>query len=346
MARNCFLHIGPAKTGTSAIQASLRKAAGTLHDRGFHYPGQERNHIFMASAFLEEPGKLQYNLAAGRTDPAAIAAHHAAALQTFEDELAASGCQSVIISSEHLSTLGPDGIARLRDWLAPRFAQIRVICYARSPVLQMPSRLQQTVKIGRQRLEQALKSPPVTRYQALIEPWVAVFGRAAVDVRAFPGDPPERRDVVEDFLRAVGAWSETDEIEVIPANPSLSGAGLLIADALNGLAPRGDDSRALQKYLGRIGGPKYLPDANLVARVLRQTAPDLAYLERDWGITFPDPVSAETEELFDRAAIESIAALLNDLAVGVETAGVKVRTQPARKQTFASGAAKSENGSQ
>jgi hypothetical protein len=55
-ARGVLLHIGPHKTGTTAIQGALAKARPALRDRGIVYPGEATQHRTAALAVTDSKG--------------------------------------------------------------------------------------------------------------------------------------------------------------------------------------------------------------------------------------------------------------------------------------------------
>jgi hypothetical protein len=125
-----ILHVGPPKTGSTAIQATLLDNRAALQRHGFDYPliGLEQHGHHRVVCFLRGDAA-----GAGDVDAAALAG------------LGAGGTH-MILSSESFIYCTRDELARLRDLLGG-FA-IEVVMFARSPASYWPSHWQELVKHG------------------------------------------------------------------------------------------------------------------------------------------------------------------------------------------------------
>lgn len=315
-ADTCILHIGVPKTGSTSIQKSLFEASGQLAERGFLYPTVQRVHKFLVSTAMETPEKFDVHRQLGRDNKAAQE-HDAQLCAQLGREMADRRPHTLVLSAEHCVLLKLSEVSRLRDYLLTLAQEVQVYAYARHPGYQLPSLIQEQVKNGARRLSELREAPPFMRYQSILGKFVDVFGKDAMHLRAFPGDPPWRSDVVRDFLDWTGIWTDEDPVASLRANESLSATALVLADALSELAPKFSGRRAAQPFLNRIEGPKMAVDSELLSALLEIAAPEIAYLEDNWGLTLaaPEPGAPDHQDLFGPDSVRSVVQLINDLAL-------------------------------
>jgi hypothetical protein len=197
MVRRLYLHIGMHKTGSTAIQQSLK---GYDDGTTAYLKLADANHsMSMSMLFCEEQASDLVKLGWARS-LADLRLHVADVRQRIQDQIA-SGRQNLIVSGEELSTrFGAREIARLRSFFAPAFDEIRVIVYLREPRAFMRSALQQIVK----NRHCNLNSVPLPNYRRKLLPWENALGRDAMDYVLFAPDQPSGQDVVHDFASRVG----------------------------------------------------------------------------------------------------------------------------------------------
>ena len=311
----CILHIGVPKTGSTSIQASLRNARERLAAQHVLYPIFEPTHLSLVSAFIEDPESFDYNQRNGRSG-AEIVEHDQACLAALKAEIARSPYEKVILSVEHMVLLRREGISALKAYLDGIFSRTTVLMYQRDPIKQSISMIQEHVKNGRTRLKDDLANPPFSRPRVLIERWESVYGKEAVKVYPFTGDLPGKPDIVQDFLVKAGLESLSGEIETVRQNESLSGAALLIADAMAGHASMFERGPALKSQLSRIAGPKYVIGEETMARIVAGTEESRKYLKEVHGFEFGEPPMEKAlpdNAYFTAETIESLALILSDL---------------------------------
>jgi hypothetical protein len=127
MARHLLLHIGPHKTGTTAIQNSLSENITTVKSNGWNYLDKLESGITLhqvADRFSQGRHEFQAE---------------------FRDALSGSA-KNIIISSENFSRLGEEQISLLADWLEG--FEITVVYYLRNPIDRLYSVWQERVKHG------------------------------------------------------------------------------------------------------------------------------------------------------------------------------------------------------
>jgi hypothetical protein len=171
-----LLHIGPHKTGTSAIQGALYLARKRLAAEGVVYPGQGRTVLWPILAVTGQPplhGEPQPKISYW---------------ENLVAQIAAAGDQRVVLSSEFFAQ-SDDATARrvVTDLGGDR---VHVVVTLRSLTRILPSQWQQYIQNGfhfpyLEWLEGVLSDPPSTptpgfwlrhRHDELVARWAAVTG--------------------------------------------------------------------------------------------------------------------------------------------------------------------------
>jgi hypothetical protein len=171
-----LLHIGPHKTGTSAIQGALYLARERLAAQGVVYPGQGRTILWPILAVTGQPPLLG--------EPAPKISYW----ESLAGQIAATGDQRVVLSSEFFCQ-ADDATARrvVTDLGGDR---VHVVVTLRSLTRILPSQWQQYIQNGfhfryPEWLEGILADPPSTptpafwlrhRHDELVARWAAVTG--------------------------------------------------------------------------------------------------------------------------------------------------------------------------
>ncbi|MEM6548603.1 MAG: tetratricopeptide repeat protein [Pseudomonadota bacterium] len=309
-----YLHIGPWKTGTTSIQDALYAHRALLADRyGVNYPAVRPNHWIFAIPFHTDPDRYiaerpgQY-VAAKRREMAAMAGKFAETVGAHPTH---------VLSAEQFFTLDEGSVERMRAFFDRLGLDTQVIAYARSPIDQLPSIVNQIVRTGGGRLSEVLGRLPITNLKHHLSVFVRVFGQDRVSVRKFSRAALVGGDAVTDFLSAIGITDPGGEIQRPNTNKALSAPAMLIADQLTAVAPKGSKDRGPVGYLETIAGPRFDVPQEIAARIAEAFAPHNAYLAEQHGISFseeelqPNAMRDDGPLLLDNALAASLAATLN-----------------------------------
>lgn len=197
--RRVVLHVGPHKTGTTAIQDALHRNRETLARAGWHYPEigfTQQGHHRLAQALLRH----------GQPE----------AEQMLAELAALDG--DIVLSSENFSRLPLQPLKRLAEGLRPR--QVTVVCYQRNFLDLAYSWWQERVKHGDRadlmsflfEIAASPRKPHLFAPRMLLGRLAEAFGRESVSV--FLYDPIRAgKGIVAHFMEEVlgvdrSAWPE------------------------------------------------------------------------------------------------------------------------------------------
>lgn len=307
-----ILHIGGPKTGSSAIQQTLRANEAALGRQGIllHAPNETAG-----------SGRLADLYRAGATGPdghpgaAAIASEQA--WQSLQARLAREQPRAAILSSEYFFRLprAADFLTRLQGL----FSSIHVIGYVRDPVALYPSSIDQTVRNGGR--AQDIVTPAQFPFRAMQTNGIKVYRDRLPDgaliVRNFDRTNLVNGDVVEDFRHFAGralGQAITFDTEAIHANQSLSGAATVWLMHLNSTlpdnAPRAVKLRkALVRQFRDSDALRSLPrlkltDPDLIAMIRQNARETCAWYNREMLTDqVPLPVGGGTGSLPGRRIV-------------------------------------------
>lgn len=227
-----LLHIGPPKTGTSALQEALRQARATMSEHSVVYPGKRAQHSLAARAIIGGKGL--------KGDPPASMRHW----DRLVEEVVGADDQRVIVSSEGFSGATADVARRVVEQLGgPR---VHVLVTLRPLAMMLPSAWQQFVRNGLtssydEWLERTLhRTPGVVdtstfwkrhRHDVLVERWASIVGPSNLTVLVL--DETDRSMIMREVERLVGLPLGLLRSEESRTNRSLSAGEIELLRHLN-----------------------------------------------------------------------------------------------------------------
>ncbi len=262
--KKIYLHIGAHKTGTSSIQHFFADNRAELARRGYLYP-QSCNHLAGHHRLAFALRGLEHHPDLGKLD-------FAGEVRALKLEIAASECQTVIISSEEFFGLEAAKIVILRNALADY--ELRILAVLRRPDHLFESLYNQRIKAlanGFTRhytefLTEPLRLSLDLRFVRALNNWHGSFGKDALALLCY-----------EHSLDAVNLLSSAIclPIEGLKPDPerrnesvSVRAAALIRQGKLLGL-----DEATLNrlKQIGRISFPKAAETGSLLSPDERMT---------------------------------------------------------------------------
>ena len=173
-----LIHIGPHKTGTTAIQAALWNARPAMLEQGVRYPGRSRNPSNPVRAVTGQPSPYS-------TDTPPSISHW----NRLAGEIRSAHEPRVVVSSEFFAWATDEVARRIAEELEPEHLHVAVTL--RPLVKILPSMWQQNVQAGRVVdfekwlkgvLDPASGKPnqafwQLERHDRLIERWTSILGK-------------------------------------------------------------------------------------------------------------------------------------------------------------------------
>jgi hypothetical protein len=226
-----LLHIGPHKTGSTAVQGAFRLARERLAGQGVVYPGRGRQPLWPILAVTGQP--------ALRGEPSPEMAYW----DRLVRDIRAAGEQRVVLSSEFFAEADDETARRvIKDLGGP---DVHVVVTLRSLIRILPSQWQQYLQNGYQFpylewLDGILSEPPRTptpgfwrrhRHDALVTRWVNVVGTQ--NLTAVVVDESDRLMLLRTFESMLGLPDGFLVPEEGTANRSLTVAEAELVRLLN-----------------------------------------------------------------------------------------------------------------
>ncbi len=282
------LHIGPHKTGSTAIQQAIWQSREALAGAGVftwfadRMPEKALALAFAGAGLLDQPDTRRHFPTAE-----AARAWSRARWEEFEAAAAASDCRVAVLSSEHFAS--PRLPGPVFERLARRFAHVTVVAYARAPEGLFLSMLAQSLRAGRHRIGD-LPVPGAYRYpyRRLLAGWAAAAGEANLVVRSFARENLAGSDVVTDFFGVLRRLAPVPEPRPVRANESLPAAALAwLAFSNQVIDPRHPPEARREAIRRLVASPAVaalprlrLDDPLLAAALARQTAGECRWVNR------------------------------------------------------------------
>lgn len=271
-----LLHIGSEKTGTTSIQHWAAANRAPLAARGILYPAApgecptprpEPNHVGLALAVSERARRPDLLDMLGLPDAAAAAAFGVRLEQRLAQEIAASGCGTLLLSNEHLSSRLQEEaeVAALRalvERAAGAAVEWRVVLYHRRQDEMIGSIYAMLVLHGRTEPFRLAAARNDARFdpRAILGHYSRVFGEAAVSVRPYDRRRMIGGDSVGDLLSLLGVdQAEPGFAPLPPENESLSGSALELLRLLNAHVPATREGQRNPARVALVAALRELP---------------------------------------------------------------------------------------
>ena len=320
-----YLHIGMQKTGTTSLQAVVRRNAAWFRARRVAVPTfLGPNHGDALLALYEPTAGLEDRLAAaGRGFLVRWRDRIGTRLLAFLADAKRRG-DDVLLTGEAMTTLSADGWRRLEAALGPGFDRIVVVAFVRPPAAFADSVGQERLVNGRG-LSDLVARPPRAAYRRFFRPAIGCFGESAVRFRLFHRDHFRNGSLLETFLAAIdraGSGEPPRDGPRLNASVSLP-AGKLLACLNDAMLARRSPAGLPPPVLVRLREGAYRRAiADLLARDTDRLVWPAAILSRFEAI--PGPPFRLPAEVWQRtAAIGARDVLWMSERIGLDVAALE-----------------------
>ena len=293
-----LLHIGPHKTGTTAIQGALHLARERLAAEGVVYPGRGRQPLWPVLAVTGQPALL------GGPRP------EISYWDSLVRDVRAAGDQRVVLSSEFFAEADNATARRVIADLGG--ARVHVVVTLRSLARILPSQWQQYLQNGfhfryLEWLEGILSEPPQTptpgfwrrhRHDALVARWAAENGPENLTVIVL--DESDRLMLLRVFESMLGLAAGFLMPEERAVNRSLTAAEAELVRLLNSeFSRRGWPHRDYARFM-RYGAVEHMKDAR------RPSADEPKIATPAWALARAAEISGEMAGRIDALGVNIV----------------------------------------
>ena len=293
-----LLHIGPHKTGTTAIQGALHLARERLAAEGVVYPGRGRQPLWPVLAVTGQPALL------GGPRP------EISYWDSLVRDVRAAGDQRVVLSSEFFAEADDATARRVIADLGG--ARVHVVVTLRSLARILPSQWQQYLQNGfhfryLEWLEGILSEPPQTptpgfwrrhRHDALVARWAAENGPENLTVIVL--DESDRLMLLRVFESMLGLPAGFLVPEERAVNRSLTAAEAELVRLLNSeFSRRGWPHRDYARFM-RYGAVEHMKDGR------RPSADEPKITTPAWALARAAEISGEMAGRIDALGVNIV----------------------------------------
>lgn len=291
-----LLNIGMHKTGTSAIQQSLKR----FNNKTVRYlPGIGANHSALYSTlFLENPSTYGAHKKNSRTpeDVKSLRDNFESKFLGAIKKCRQQGASVLLSSGEDVCNLDLASVERMRGWLFENFDEVELVGYVRPPASYLTSALQQRVRGGMPiNIEQMYPN-----YRTRFEKFDIVFGRERTTLVKYDRANLYRSDVVLDFCKRASVEFDPDEVVKENQSRGLETISTLYAQRRLGRgwinyagSPR--DNVKLVNALAALGTTPITFSAEKLQSIVDQNSEDLDWISERVGQPIRDASISKSE---------------------------------------------------
>lgn len=332
MTRRAILHIGPPKTGTSSIQASLSDSRLALARCGILYPGTFRDHSGALLA-LFRGGAQNYVRARNRIDTPDASPMSPKRFAAVQEQLRGRDWHTLILSTEMMYGLKPPAMKQIKEWLDQYVDSYHLVAVMRDPIDWAVSYTQQRFKKEAD-VDAVLADPRTLNLQQTFTRWEDVLGAGHHQILAFEELIADPAGMAAGFLNRLGLADAAAVLSqnVTVQNESLSWEAAMMLAEVNKRRPffvDGERNPArsgaeLSAFVGVRGQRFDLTDA-VRRQVFDETREDVAWVRDRFGITRYDYPAADLRPSsnangispeFVSALAERMADMANEIRIG------------------------------
>ncbi len=295
--KECIVHIGLHKTGSSSIQNTLNNADIGL-DFVYLNLGIPNHSIPIYSLFTEKPEQYYIHKRKGLSKENVID-YNKKMMTRLINGIDSSTADKIIISGEDISGLSKPALKKFKEFLQLFFSKVTIVAYVRNPYSFMQSSFQERVKGG---LNSFTIDKGYPHYRAKIKKFDDLFGRENVLLYHFDKKTLYKEDVVLDFCQHIGI--KLDPKKVKQSNESISRETLSLLYIYYkfgkgyGVGPKVvQENNQLTRELDKLGNTKLTFSPGLLKPILEKYRNDIEWIETRMGISFDESVMESKNDI-------------------------------------------------
>ena len=219
--KECIIHIGTEKTGTTTLQLFFQKNRINLAKNGILFPKTlgEPNHTYLSAYArdVHEIGGLRIRL--GLTSEKLVYDFRNKLEMAFRQEIENSNLSKLLISNEHLHSglQSVEEVQRVKNFLDEFVDTYKIVVYIRPQHEMAVSHFSTRCKnlaTDKTFFEQKFIDNLYYNFEELLNRWETVFGFDNITVKIFSKDELLDGDIKKDFCSIFGwDWNEFENIE-------------------------------------------------------------------------------------------------------------------------------------
>jgi len=189
-----ILHVGPDKTGTTAIQLFCAAHSRLLARSKKAYPvlSSMIHHGLLTAAFMDNPLVLPFTRKMSIKE---VTSRISRQIQEIERVASSGAIESIILSHEGVHALSDAELRKYREFLDSVSDRVTVLYYVREPFEYARSAISQRICMGR---DPFFPDVPALNHRAILTRYKECFGKKRLVVR------PYKSDIISDFLSQIG----------------------------------------------------------------------------------------------------------------------------------------------
>ena len=278
--KECIVHIGMHKTGSSSIQVTLDKKFKSQETCYFNLA--KANHSRLILSLFSKHKKT-------------IAEHdNAVTMKMMLENIENCPGQRMILSGEGIVKLTEEELKAFKDFLYQYFEKITIVAYVRSPGSFMVSAFQEIVKAGTYHFKLEKVYP---NYRNKFKKFDLVFGRENVHFWKFDPKSFTEGDVVTDFCHKIGININLSSVIRVNDSLSMEAFSLLYLYGKYGSGIPIPNKGKIFSILQKIGKRKIQISPHLLNPIIEKNAKDISWMENRLGETLNENINSSLNDI-------------------------------------------------
>ncbi|MFZ4859397.1 MAG: hypothetical protein ACOYL3_23725 [Desulfuromonadaceae bacterium] len=288
--KKAVLHVGPPKSGSTAIQSTFNRNRDFLYNNGVYYPSGV-SHPLLGSYFSNLPEYYSYNFGQS-SNVEEIKLRDSCYMKHLRSELEEKSGALLVLSYEGFVTLDIEALELLKMFMSEYADHCEVVFYARAPLSFATSAMSQCVKMGY--LAWADSSRLITPFIDYLDNINFVFDKGRLIVRKYCKSTFPDGNILRDFFFTIGFPASLCNIDALfrntDSNMSLSYEAMLVGEniinKLSNQISRIDFVKLYTPVISRIEGNKIRLSGDQASEILSKSSAHSKYLQTKYNISF------------------------------------------------------------